>query len=289
MSKNPDNENNEQSSFWSQDFISIILIPIISGIIGIILNVFGEICPWYYLVAGLGISLMFILVFYLLGLLFVIPRIDKYIEKKAQELCEKAVDKSKAFLLDSSSDIVAIGLSKYEHTSSMLEELTGKYLTLQQMIEMERSGSFFGKPIIRIDAITSTLKYEVPETDELDAQNSYFSAIATNLQNGVRYNYYYPATPKNSDYKRLIMNSYQTFVANGQIHFYEVSSSDSDFLVEDFDFTLYTVSENETSKTYCILGIGTYLGAEQEPIMILAGQKMTDRILSIYSKYNPEI
>lgn len=104
-------------------------------------------------------------------------------------------------LFDLTSSIVAAGISKYENNSSMLEELTGKYLTLQQMIKMECSGVFFGKPITKIDAISSTLKYEVLETDEINASDSYFIAIGSNLQKGVYYNFYYPATPQNRDYK----------------------------------------------------------------------------------------
>lgn len=289
MGKNEDKQSNEHISFIGQDFISIILIPIISGVIGIILNIFGEICPWYYLVVGLGISLLFVLLFYLLGLLFMIPRINRHVEKKSQELCENAIEKSLSSLFDLTANIVATGISKYENNSSMLEELTGKYLTLQQMIKMERSGVFFGKPIIKVDAITSTLKYEVLETNEIKAEDSYFLAIANNLRNGICYNFYYPATPKNHDYKRMLLTSFQSYITNEQLHFYEISSSDSDFLVDDFDFTLYTVNEDGKSKVYCILGIGTYLGEKQEPIMILAGQTMTDRIISIYSKYNSDI
>lgn len=93
MNNDKDNKRNEQTTFWGKDFISIILIPIISGVIGIILNKFGEICPWCYLVVGLVISLISILLFYLIGLVFMIPRINKHIEKKSQELCEKVIDK----------------------------------------------------------------------------------------------------------------------------------------------------------------------------------------------------
>jgi hypothetical protein len=156
--------------------------------------------------------------------------------------------------------------------SSMFHE---HFLTIEDLMEIERNQTYLGKRLVRLDIVTNSLSL---------ADGTFSKIMNKNLREGIRYAYYHLP----SDNNMLIAEELKEFFISSNISFTELDDKEWFFLVDDFFFTIYTLQDKDGERPKYAGVMSNATNVSGKAYNTVMSDKLVTRIRSILLKYRTE-
>ena len=149
------------------------------------------------------------------------------------------------------------------------------FLTIEDLMEIERNQAYLGKRLIKLDIVTNSLSL---------ADGAFSKIMNKNLREGIRYTYYHLP----SDSNMLIAEELKEFFDSPNITFTELDDKEWFFLVDDFFFTIYTLQDKEGERPKYTGVMSNATNVSGKAYNTVMSDKLVTRIRSILLKYRVE-
>ena len=137
---------------------------------------------------------------------------------------------------NSAKNIALEAIKSYEEKQKIAEVISSELLTLNDILDIEKSASYKDKKLIGVDIIASSFNYDL--TDEYGKKNCFRDVVVQNIGKHIKYNFYVTDNAECIIY----MNDLNSLCKNKLT--WSVIDNRFFLLMKDFDFTIYTLEDN---------------------------------------------